>query len=70
MTLVGSGVVAGVALGAAVAGRFADAVGPSGAFAVPLGAGVLGLVIAAISGPALRAAAPAPAVAEPVGANA
>ena len=47
MTLVASGVVAGVALGAAVAGRLADAVGPQGAFAVPLAAGVFGLVVAA-----------------------
>lgn len=55
MTLVASGVVAGVAVGAAIAGRLADAVGPVGAFAVPLGAGVFGLVIAAFSSPRLTA---------------
>jgi hypothetical protein len=70
MTLVGSGVVAGVALGAAVAGRLADAAGPAGAFVVPVGAGVLGLVIAAVSGTALRAAAPAPAASQRSTANA
>jgi MFS family permease len=58
MTLVGSGVVAGVALGAAVAGRLADAVGPSGAFAVLVGGGVVALVLAVFSGRALRMVAP------------
>jgi MFS family permease len=70
MTLVGSGVVAGVALGAAVAGRLADAAGPAGAFVVPVGAGALGLVIAAVSGTALRATAPAPAASQRSTANA
>ncbi|NUP79684.1 MAG: MFS transporter, partial [Nonomuraea sp.] len=62
MTLVASGVVAGVAAGAAVAGRLADAHGYSGAFAVPAFATLAGLALAAASrrllAPALR---PAPA---------
>jgi MFS family permease len=48
MTLLGSGVVAGVALGAAVAGRLADTFGHAGAFAVPLVAAVISLGTAAI----------------------
>jgi MFS family permease len=66
MTLVASGVVAGVALGAAIAGRLADAVGPQGAFAVPLAAGVLGMVVAATYGARIKAStAVAPANPEP-----
>jgi MFS family permease len=49
MTLVASGVVGGVALGAAVAGRLADSFGYSGAFAVPAVAGLAGLVLAFVS---------------------
>ena len=70
MTVVASGVVAGVALGAAVAGRLADAVGPAGAFAVPLGATVFGLVIAAVSQTALRKATATVTVPQAVAANA
>ncbi|WP_051365954.1 MFS transporter [Hamadaea tsunoensis] len=46
MTLVASGVVAGVALGAAVAGHIADSSGSSGAFAVPAVAGVAAALLA------------------------
>ena len=56
MTLLASGVVAGVSLGAAVAGRLADAYGYRGAFAVPLAAAVLGLLLAALVAPGLRRA--------------
>lgn len=47
MTLLGSGVVAGVALGAAVAGRLADTFGHTGAFTVPLIAAVISLATTA-----------------------
>ncbi|GIF95375.1 MFS transporter [Catellatospora citrea] len=56
MTLLASGVVAGVSLGAAVAGKLADAYGYRGAFAVPLVAAALGLLLAALIGPGLRRA--------------
>jgi MFS family permease len=56
LTLVASGVVAGVAVGAAVAGRLADAYGASGAFLVPAGAGLFAVVLAAAAGRPLRAA--------------
>ncbi|MFC7245899.1 MFS transporter [Catellatospora aurea] len=56
MTLLASGVVAGVSLGAAVAGRLADAYGHRGAFAVPLAAAVLGLLLAVLVTPGLRRA--------------
>ncbi|GAA2391090.1 MFS transporter [Catellatospora methionotrophica] len=56
MTLLASGVVAGVSLGAAAAGRLADAYGYRGAFAVPLVAAVLGLLLAALVTPGLRRA--------------
>ncbi|GAB4053242.1 MFS transporter [Catellatospora paridis] len=56
MTLLASGVVAGVSMGAAVAGRLADAYGYRGAFAVPLVAASLGLLLAALIGPGLRRA--------------
>ncbi|MEU8074174.1 MFS transporter [Catellatospora citrea] len=56
MTLLASGVVAGVSLGAAVAGKLADAYGYRGAFAVPLVAAALGLLLAALVGPGLRRA--------------
>ncbi|GAA1379303.1 MFS transporter [Catellatospora chokoriensis] len=56
MTLLASGVVAGVSLGAAVAGKLADAYGYRGAFAVPLVAATLGLLLAALVGPGLRRA--------------
>ncbi|MEV0455491.1 MFS transporter [Catellatospora methionotrophica] len=56
MTLLASGVVGGVSLGAAAAGRLADAYGYRGAFAVPLVAAVLGLLLAALVTPGLRRA--------------
>ncbi|GIG03410.1 MFS transporter [Catellatospora coxensis] len=56
MTLLASGVVAGVSLGAAAAGRLADAYGYRGAFTVPLAAAVLGLALAALVAPGLRRA--------------
>lgn len=71
MTLLASGVVAGVSLGAAVAGRLADAYGYRGAFAVPLFAAALGLLLATLVAPGLRRAvraadrADAPAAAQP-----
>ncbi|NUT35892.1 MAG: MFS transporter, partial [Hamadaea sp.] len=49
MTLVAAGVVGGVALGAAIAGRLADAFGYAGAFAVPAFAGLAGLLLALVS---------------------
>jgi MFS family permease len=61
MTLVASGVVGGVALGAAVAGRLADTFGYAGAFAVPAAAGLVGVVIAAVSGRVLTPATLRPA---------
>jgi MFS family permease len=54
MTLVASGVVAGVALGAAVAGRLADAYGASGAFIVPAAASLFAVTLATTSGHLLR----------------
>ncbi|MEV4415731.1 MFS transporter [Catellatospora sp. NPDC049609] len=69
MTLLASGVVGGVSLGAAVAGRLADAYGYRGAFAVPLAAALAGLVLALLVAPRLRRAARAeaarPAAPEP-----
>ncbi|GIH17552.1 MFS transporter [Rugosimonospora africana] len=63
MTLVASGVVAGGAIGAAVAGRLADAHGASGAFIVPAVAGLFAVGLAAVSGHLLRARAVAPSAA-------
>lgn len=59
MTLLASGVVGGVSLGAAVAGRLADAYGYRGAFAVPLAAALAGLALALLVAPRLRRVAPA-----------
>ena len=55
MTLVASGVVTGVAVGAAAAGRLADAYGASGAFTVPAAASLFAVALAAASGRLLRA---------------
>jgi predicted MFS family arabinose efflux permease len=63
MTLVASGVVAGVALGAAIAGRLADAYGASGAFIVPAAASLFAVALAGASGHLLRARASARSVA-------
>ncbi|GHJ45066.1 MFS transporter [Catellatospora sp. TT07R-123] len=60
MTLLASGVVAGVSLGAAIAGRLADTAGYRGAFAVPLAAALLGLVLALLAAPRLRRALSTP----------
>ncbi|GAA5198740.1 MFS transporter [Rugosimonospora acidiphila] len=57
MTLVASGVVAGVAVGAAVAGRLADAYGASGAFIVPAAASLFAVALATASGRVLGARA-------------
>lgn len=57
MTLVASGVVAGGAIGAVVAGRLADDHGAPGAFLVPAAAGLFAVGLAAVSGPLLRARA-------------
>ncbi|MBE1490647.1 MFS transporter [Plantactinospora soyae] len=65
MTLVASGVVAGVAVGAAVAGRLADALGASGAFIVPAAAGLFAVALAAASGRLLQARAHAPSAPVP-----
>jgi MFS family permease len=54
MTLLASGVVAGVALGAAVAGRLADTAGYRGALLVPPVAAAAGLVLALTAYPGLR----------------
>lgn len=66
MTLVAAGVVGGVALGAAIAGRLADAYGYAGAFAVPAVAGLAGLVLAAFSARVFtRSLTPPPAAPTP-----
>ncbi|GAA1602897.1 MFS transporter [Catellatospora bangladeshensis] len=54
MTLLASGVVGGVSLGAAVAGRLADTYGYRGAFGVPLAAALAGLALALLVAPRLR----------------
>ncbi len=61
MTLLGSGVVAGVALGAALAGRLADTYGHMGAFTVPLAAAILALATAFTFRVVTRPAHPTPA---------
>jgi MFS family permease len=53
MTLLASGVVGGVALGAGIAGPLAGAYGYSGAFAVPIVAGLVTLLVAALGAPAV-----------------
>ncbi len=63
MTLLASGTVGGVALGAGVAGPLAQAYGYPGALVVPGVAGVFALVVAALG--ASRVGATAPVVAEP-----
>ncbi|BCJ77926.1 MFS transporter [Catellatospora sp. IY07-71] len=57
MTLLASGVVGGVSLGAALAGRLADTYGYRGAFGVPLAAALAGLALALVVAPRLRRAA-------------
>ena len=53
MTLLASGVVGGVALGAGIAGPLAGAYGYAGAFAVPIVAGLVTLLVAALGAPAV-----------------
>jgi predicted MFS family arabinose efflux permease len=68
LTLLAAGIVAGVALGAGLAGTLADRYGFRGAFAVPVAAGLLALLLAAVTYRRLgrTATTPAPAAAEPV----
>jgi MFS family permease len=68
LTLLAAGIVAGVALGAGLAGTLADRYGFRGAFAVPVAAGLLALLLAAVTYRRLGRTATtlAPAAAEPV----
>lgn len=61
MTLMASGIVAGVAAGSSIAGLLADAYGFRGAFAVPVAAGAGALLLAAVTVRRLRTRLAAPA---------
>ncbi|BCJ38448.1 MFS transporter [Actinocatenispora thailandica] len=67
LTLLAAGIVAGVALGAGLAGTLADRYGYPGAFGVPVAAGVFALLLAAGTHRRLARAiaAPAPAATRP-----
>lgn len=60
LTLLAAGIVAGVALGAGLAGTLADRYGFRGAFAVPVAAGLFALLLAAVTHRRLARAIPVP----------